>query len=83
MKNIIKTTAIVLTVMLLSAVTTMAQDHDHMHKSDKSMEKNQTMDMKSIDKNNDGVVYECPMKCEAGTKTSECSKYGILLKKFL
>ena len=81
MKNIIKTTAIVLTVMLLSAVTTMAQDHDHMHKSDKSMEKNQTMDMKSIDKNNDGVVYECPMKCEVPSdKPGECSKCGMNLK---
>jgi hypothetical protein len=82
MKNEIRTTAIVLTVLLLSAVTTIAQDHNHMHKSDKSMEKNQTMDMKSIDKNNDGVVYECPMKCEAPLdKPGECSKCGMNLKK--
>ncbi len=82
MKNIIKTTVIVLTVMLLSSVITMAQEHNHMHKGNKSMDKNQTMDMKSIDKNNDGVVYECPMKCEAPSdKPGECSKCGMKLKK--
>ena len=81
MKNIVKTTAIILTVMLLSSVTTMAQEHNHMHKGDKSMDKNQTMDMKSIDKNNDGIIYECPMKCEAPSdKPGECSKCGMALK---
>ena len=81
MKNKIRTTAIVLTVMLSLSVVTMAQEHNHMHNGDKSMEKNQTMDMKSIDKNNDGVVYECPMKCEAPSdKPGECSKCGMNLK---
>ncbi len=81
MKNIIKTTAIILTIMLLSSVITMAQEHNHMHKSDKSIDKSKTTDMKSIDKNNDGVVYECPMKCEAPSdKAGECSKCGMNLK---
>jgi len=81
MKNILKIAAIILTIMLLSSAISMAQEHNHMHKGDKSMDKSQTMDMKSIDKNNDGVIYECPMKCEAPSdKPGECSKCGMALK---
>jgi len=37
---------------------------------------------KMIDKNNDGVVYECPMKCEVPSdKAGSCSKCGMTLKK--
>ncbi len=82
MKNVIKTATVALVIMLLSSVLVMAQEHNHTHKGDKSMEKSKTMDMKSIDKNNDGVVYECPMKCEAPSdKPGECSKCGMSLKK--
>ena len=35
----------------------------------------------SIDKNKDGKIFECPMKCEAGKDTpGECSKCGMELK---
>jgi hypothetical protein len=38
--------------------------------------------MKKIDKNKDGVVYECPMKCEAPKDApGECSKCGMKLQK--
>ena len=37
--------------------------------------------LKSVDKNNDGVVYACPMKCEpAQDEEGECSKCGMKLK---
>ena len=39
------------------------------------------INLRSADKNKDGVVYECPMKCElAQDKEGECSKCGMKLK---
>lgn len=78
MKNVIKTTALVITIMLFSSVLLLAQEHSHAQKNDDS---NQMMDAKKIDKNNDGIIYECPMKCEAPTdKPGSCSKCGMTLK---
>lgn len=82
MKSVIKVSVLVLTVMLLSAVFLSAQEHNHMHMNKKNNDSNQMMDAKKIDKNNDGVIYECPMKCEpASDKPGECSKCGMTLKK--
>jgi hypothetical protein len=51
--------------------TEMAESDDH----------SSMMKLKSADKNNDGVVYECPMKCEpAQDEEGECSKCGMKLK---
>ncbi len=81
MKNLIKTTAITLTVMLLSAIILSAQEHNNKHGDKKDGHKHQTVDTKKIDKNNDGIIYECPMKCEeASDKAGECSKCGMDLK---
>ncbi len=36
----------------------------------------------ALDLNHDGSIYECPMKCEAGSdKPGNCSKCGMELKK--
>ena len=35
----------------------------------------------ALDKNKDGYIYECPMKCEATDAAGECSKCGMKLKK--
>jgi len=35
----------------------------------------------ALDKNHDGYIYECEMKCEASDKAGECSKCGMPLKK--
>jgi hypothetical protein len=59
---------------------------DH-SKMDHSKINNGAMDHKemsghhSIDKNKDGKIFECPMKCEAGKDApGECSKCGMKLK---
>lgn len=79
MKNVIKTTTIALAFTFLSTMVVSAQEHNmgNMHKGDDTTHK---MDMKKIDKNNDGVVYQCPMKCEVSDKPGECSKCGMTLK---
>lgn len=52
-----------------------------MQMSSKKSDSNQMMDVNKIDENNDGVIYECPMKCEAPSdKPGECSKCGMNLK---
>lgn len=76
MKQIIKIVAVTLTFLILSAVMLSAQEHKDMHK-DKNMK--QMMDSKKIDINNDGIIYQCPMKCEASDKPGECSKCGMKL----
>ena len=81
MKSILKASALVLTGMLFSATLLSAQEHNHKNMSNKS-DNNQMMDSKKIDVNNDGVIYECPMKCEpASDEPGECSKCGMNLKK--
>ena len=77
MKNIIKITTLAIALTFLSAMVLSAQEHN-MHKSEKTHE---MMDAKKIDKNNDGFIYECPMKCEASDKPGECSKCGMKLEK--
>ncbi len=82
MKDLIKTTTITLTALFLSVILLSAQEHNHKHGDDKGSHKHQIVDTKKIDKNNDGVIYECPMKCEdASDKPGECSKCGMDLKK--
>ena len=45
------------------------------------MDHNKMTDIKSIDKNKDGKVFQCPMKCEAPQDESgQCSKCGMNLK---
>ena len=82
MKSIIKVVALTLTVSFLSVLTLSAQDHSHMNKGDKKSEKNQMMDAKKLDKNNDGFLYECPMNCQAPSdEPGTCAKCGMELKK--
>jgi len=79
MKNLIKIALIAMSLTLFSAMVVSAQEHDHMNKSDKDSK--HMVDTKSIDKNGDGFVFECPMKCEVATdKPGECSKCGMDLK---
>jgi hypothetical protein len=79
MKNVVKITTLAMALTFLSAMVLSAQQHNmgNMHKGDS---KTQKMDMKKIDKNNDGVIYQCPMKCEASDEAGECSKCGMKLK---
>ena len=45
------------------------------------MDHKEMSDHHSIDKNKDGKIFECPMKCEAGKDSpGECSKCGMKLK---
>ena len=82
MKNIIKIAVVAIVVSFLSTSVLMAQEHNHAHKKDKNMGSEMMMKMKKIDKNKDGYVYECPMKCEtAKDAPGECSKCGMTLKK--
>lgn len=77
MRSIIKVSALLFAVMILSAVLLSAQEHKNMHKGNS----NSMMDASKMDKNNDGVIYECPMKCEAPSdEPGECSKCGMTLK---
>jgi len=79
MRNVIKITTIALALTFLSAMVLSAQEHNHMHKSDKTQ---QMKDTQKTDKNGDGVIYQCPMKCEDATdKPGECSKCGMKLSK--
>ena len=80
MKDLIKIATVVISLILLSTTIISAQEHNHMNKTDK--EAKHMMDTKKIDKNGDGIVYECPMKCEeASDKPGECSKCGMKLVK--
>jgi len=85
MKNIIRIVTLTVVVGFLSTTFLSAQEHNHQHKSvrNKTAEMMQKMNkMKKIDKNKDGFVYECPMKCEAPQDTpGECSKCGMKLQK--
>ena len=46
-----------------------------------NMDHKEMSDHHSIDKNKDGKIFECPMKCEAGKDAAgECSKCGMKLK---
>lgn len=82
MKNLIRITTLALTLMFLSAVLLSAQEHNHKHKTDVKKDTHQILDIKKIDKNKDGYVYQCPMKCEVPKdKEGECSKCGMNLKK--
>jgi len=78
MKYVIKITILAIALTFLSAMVLSTQEHNmgNMHKSDSLTPK---MDMKKNDKNNDGVIYQCPMKCEASDKAGECSKCGMKL----
>jgi hypothetical protein len=56
------------------------KDSDSKMKHSK-MENKQMSNHHSIDKNKDGKIFECPMKCEAGKDAAgECSKCGMKLK---
>ncbi len=86
MKNIIKTTTIALAALFFSAMVLSAQDHDHMHKTDKKSESktsnHQMMNAKMMDKNNDGKVFQCGMHPDQiSDKAGDCSKCGMKLSK--
>ena len=50
------------------------------HKDHQNSEK---VDFTEFDKNNDGKVFQCPMKCEVPQDNAgECSKCGMQLKEF-
>ncbi len=84
MKNIIRIVVLTIVVAFLSTTFLSAQEHNHNHKDDKNKVSEKMKEMKKIDKNKDGVVYECPMKCEAPKdEPGECSKCGMELKKYL
>ena len=80
MKSSIKMVTLALVVTFFSATLISAQEENHLHKTDDKMENHQMMDVKKIDKNNDGLIYVCPMKCEAPKdQPGECSKCGMKL----
>ncbi len=85
MKNLIKIVTIAIVVSFLSSTFITAQEHNHKHKGDKNKSEQMMMKMekmKKIDKNKDGIVYECPMKCEAPKDApGECPKCGMKLQK--
>jgi uncharacterized protein YuzE len=54
---------------------------DHSKMKHAKMEHKEMSENHSIDKNKDGKIFECPMKCEAGKDAQgECSKCGMKLK---
>ena len=57
---------------------------DHSKMDHSKMDHKEMSDHHSIDKNKDGKIFECPMKCEAGKDApGECSKCGMDLKEVL
>ena len=82
--------------MKLKEVSVKDSDHKHVDKEHKmmdhskmdhskmnhaKMEHKEMSENHSIDKNKDGKIFECPMKCEAGKDApGECSKCGMDLK---
>ena len=78
MKRLIKISATLL-VLFFVAGNISAQEHKTMHKAQKSMMK---MDVKKMDKNNDGSVYQCPM-CpdQISDKPGDCPKCRMHMKK--
>ena len=82
--------------MNLKEVSVKDSEHKHRNKAHKMMDHSKMDHSKmmkgemihkemsenhSIDKNKDGKIFECPMKCEAGKDTpGECSKCGMKLK---
>ena len=95
MKNLIKIISLTIFTILLTFGSAFAQDDTKSSKSEKkcsgtccsSKEADSTMNKKEmrdhhlIDKNKDGKIFECPMKCEAGKDIAgECSKCGMNLK---
>ncbi|PIQ09010.1 MAG: hypothetical protein COW71_08745 [Ignavibacteriales bacterium CG18_big_fil_WC_8_21_14_2_50_31_20] len=79
MKQIIKMTSITLTIMFLSTMMLSAQMGNMMHKENKTDNK---MDIRKVDANKDGVVYQCLMKCEEPSdKDGDCAKCGMKLSK--
>ena len=85
MKNLIKIITVAIVVSFLSSTFITAQEHNHKHKGDKNKSEQMMMKMgkmKKIDKNKDGIIYECPMKCEAPKDApGECPKCGMKLQK--
>ncbi len=78
MKRLIKISATLLVLFFVTG-NISAQEHKTIHKAQKSMMK---MDVKKMDKNNDGSVYQCPM-CpgQISDKPGDCLKCGITMKK--
>jgi hypothetical protein len=72
--------------MKLKEVSVKDSDHKHGNKEHKfmdhsKMDHKEKSDYHSIDKNKDGKIFECPMKCEVGKDApGECSKCGMKLK---
>ncbi len=54
---------------------------DHSKMGHKDHQNSDKVDFTELDKNNDGKVFQCPMKCELPQDTAgECSKCGMTLK---
>ena len=63
------------------------QNHEHEMKAaesaDSELAREGVIDVESIDKNNDGNLYECPMDWNVlSDKTGECPVCGMNLKEF-
>lgn len=79
MKQIIKISKIALTIMFLITMVLSAQTGNMIHKENKS---DNTIDISKFDINKDGIVYQCPMKCEEpADKEGDCTKCGMKLSK--
>jgi len=97
MKNLLKIFSFLIFVILLTVDSSFAQEEVKSEKECEKgccftketdakmknghMDHKDMSDYKSIDKNEDGKIFECPMKCEAGKDIpGECSKCGMKLK---
>ena len=95
MKNIIKIISLSILFLVFNVGTISAQENQQETKSKKScggeccsvksdsdsVNHSAMKKLMSADRNNDGKVFECPMKCEAPEdQAGECSKCGMKLK---
>ncbi|NOX17776.1 MAG: hypothetical protein GXO87_05780 [Chlorobi bacterium] len=81
MKKFIKVTSLSIALFFFLAGVISAQEGGHSHKEGKAMHSEKTVDVKSIDKNKDGKVYQCPMdKDQISDKAGDCPKCGMKMK---
>ncbi len=90
MKNVFNIFPITLLTILFIVGSSFGQEEVKTNKSEKKCTSEccsskdvdaKMSDHSVIDKNKDGKIFECPMKCEAGKDVAgECSKCGMKLK---
>lgn len=95
MKNVIKILSLSIFSLVFITGALFAQENQEVVKTKKScgggccseisdsnsMDHSAMKKLMSADKNNDGKVFECPMKCEAPKdEAGECSECGMKLK---